>query len=1101
MPEPLSKPLDLKERLRALTEKDSTFLVEAGAGSGKTSIMAGRIALLIAGGEEPGAIVAVTFTEVAAAELRHRIEGFLREIASGITPRDLAVAFPAGVPKEIIDGAQAGLNQFDDMVATTIHGFAQAILRPYPLEAGMDPGAAIADPEVANMAFDESVEGWMRDVLNGDQETFLTTFFAVAPTGAAASVRTVARAMRRTRGTLAPAASWDPSNLAAVQRTVQSWITQYPISAAIPDSLKSRTAGFVKLIASLSEAPTDSVATILGCALPRELTTQKGEFNAKAATKKDWETIGKPAGWGKVEIETKVSAMSLAWDNVRTAWGALKVHAASVAARRLTEEVSDALQRYSDWKRAASLLDFDDLLVKARNLLATNEPIRKALGKQYRRLLIDEFQDTDPLQMEIAWRLCGDPSSDPDDWRSCVLRPGALFLVGDPKQAIYRFRGADVAAYLEAKAAIEGSAVGEILSISVNFRSTKQILARVNQVYRPMLESDGQPGFAELSAYRSADGPEVQLLDVQIPDDILDEKGNPNAEGVRQVEAACIANFLTHIIGSLDIPDEKGGNRKVELGDVALLVPAGTAFWIYEAELEKAGIPVAPQAGKGFLNRQEVLDLTALARLMSDPRDSLALGAFLRGPVLGFTDEELLDALHALPGQGRRKLSLGSDVAKLPSGRFKEALENLAALRRIARTTTPFQALSAAVEAFSIKAVLAARHPRSVERSLANLDAFLSLAKAWDARGLQAFTDEIRRRREDGTRQVEGRPDSGADAVSIVTMHSSKGLEWPIVIPINMATLIVEKSGPIVTPEGLLLSLLDHELPGYEEANVAEGHERAHERTRILYVADTRARDLLILPRHSSEGSRHSWSKVCKDRLTDLTAFDHSLFEPHLPSRTKPPECPQDHAAFTGDCASIAAAHRVISRRTPSLHEAGDPPRISVEFLASDGETFGEPPVRGSAARGLVLHKIMEEILTGELEEGAVPLRAATLSGELGSGHSIEPDEIANTICRTLSLPEIVEIRAQLVAEVDVARLLERGGQQELIVGIADAILITANGSIEMVVDWKSDVAPDATTLSGYQGQMLDYLAATGASRGLIVLMSSGRVLEVQAAA
>ena len=662
-PSAAPKPDDLKERLRALTEKDLTFLVEAGAGAGKTSIMAGRIALLIAGGEEPGAIVAITFTEAAAAELRSWIEGFLRELASGAVPRDLAAIFPSGISKELVAGAEIGLTQFDNMVATTIHGFAQALLRPYPLEAGMDPGAAIADPEVANMAFDESVEGWMRDILNGEQATFLTDLFEVAPTTAADAVRSVTAAMRRSRGLLAPNVLWDPSCLANMRKSVEDWTAQFPDGTAIPESLKTRTAGFTKLLAALDEVPADAVASILTLGLPEELTTQKGEFNARAATKKDWGAIGKRAGWGKVEIETRVSAMTLAWDNVRNAWDALKVHAASVAARRLTEEVSKALQRYTDWKRAAALLDFDDLLVKARNLLATNDSIRKALSNKYRRVLIDEFQDTDPLQMEIAWRLCGDPSGDPTNWQSYRIRPGALFLVGDPKQAIYRFRGADVAAYLEAKRALADSGAGEVLSISVNFRSTKQILTRVNCVYRPVLDDDGQPGFTELSAYRPGDGPEVQVLDVVIPEDILDDKGNPNADGVRQVEAACVADFLQRIIGSLDIPDGNGGKRKMAPGDVALLVPAGTAFWIYEAELERAGIPVAPQAGKGFLSRQEVLDLTALARLMSDPRDTLALGAFLRGPVLGFADEEILDALAALPGAARKRLFLGIDIA------------------------------------------------------------------------------------------------------------------------------------------------------------------------------------------------------------------------------------------------------------------------------------------------------------------------------------------------------------------------------------------------------------------------------------------------------
>lgn len=1093
------QPVDLKERHRALTEKNLTFLVEAGAGSGKTSILAGRIALLIADGEHPSTIVAITFTEAAAAELRSRIEEFLREIAAGAVPRDLANILPLGIPKELATGAATGLTRFDSIVATTIHGFAQILLRPYPLEAGMDPGAAIVDPVVANIGFEESVEGWMRDILNDEQDTFLTALFEVAPLTAEDSVRSVAAAMRRSRGKLAPEATWNPSYLSDARRAFEHWIAEFPDGAAVPESVKIRTAGFTKLVASLNEEPSEAVAWSLSLTLPKELTTQKGEFNAKAATKKDWETIGKPLGWGKVQIEAKVSAMALAWDSARNSWSTLKVHAASVAARRLTEEVSDALQRYANWKRAAALLDFDDLLVKARNLLATNESICKALGGKYRRVLIDEFQDTDPLQMEIAWRLCGDPSDDPTNWQSYRIRPGALFLVGDPKQAIYRFRGADVAAYLEAKKALIASGTGEVLSISVNFRSTEQILSHINRVYQPVLDSDGQPGFAELSAYRPDNGPLVQVLDVQIPEDMLDDRGNPNSEGVRQVEAACVADFLQRIIGSLDIPARAGGNRKVEFGDIALLVPAGTAFWIYEAELERAGIPVAPQAGKGFLSRQEVLDLTALARLMSDPRDTLALGAFLRGPILGFSDEEILDALAALPGTERRRLSLGIDVANLPTGRLRETLEKLQTLRRISGKTTPFNALSAAVETFAIRAVLALRHPRSVDRSLANLDAFLSLSRAWDAKGLKAFSDELRRRREEGARQAEGRPDSGSDAVSIVTMHSAKGLEWPVVVPINMATIIQERSGPIVTPEGLLFSLLNHEISGYAEATTAENEERARERARLLYVSDTRARDLLVIPRHSAEGTRQSWNKVCQSRAASLLAFDISAFNAESPDSAHPSECPQDEAAFVADSGRITNAHKVIKRLIPSRHEAGYEPAVSIDVIAMEEEPVEDTFVKGSPTRGLILHKLMEEILTGELDEKNICGRAYELSHELGATGAVDPEEAATTVSKTLALPIIAAVRSRLIAEVDVANLSGGGDRYELTLGTADAVTMTDAGEIEMVIDWKSDVDPDTATLNGYRGQMTDYLSALRANRGLIVLMTSGRVLEVGA--
>jgi ATP-dependent exoDNAse (exonuclease V) beta subunit len=359
----------------------------------------------------------------------------------------------------------------------------------------------------------------------------------------------------------------------------------------------------------------------------------------------------------------------------------------------------------------------------------------------------------------------------------------------------------------------------------------------------------------------------------------------------------------------------------------------------------------------------------------------------------------------------------------------------------------------------------------------------------------------MRRRREDGARQVEGRPDSGSDAVSIVTMHSAKGLEWPVVVPINMATVIQERTGPIAAEGGLLLNLLGQKVPGYEEANAAENNERARERARLLYVADTRARDLLVLPRHSVEGTRQSWSKVCKSRLADLLAFDQSVFEAELPDRVKPPECPQDEATFAADSARIATVHKVIKRRTPSSHEVGYEPVVSTEVIALDEEIIEQTVVKGSPARGTILHKLIEEVLTGETDEQNVAARARVLSGEFGTAEAVEPKEMATTIARTLALPEIAALRARLVAEVDLAGFLESEGENELTIGIADAVAVTETGAIDIVVDWKSDVEPDAATLSGYRRQMSDYLLATRAGRGLIVLMTSGRILEVQATA
>jgi len=154
--------------------------------------------------------------------------------------------------------------------------------------------------------------------------------------------------------------------------------------------------------------------------------------------------------------------------------------------------------------------------------------------------------------------------------------------------------------------------------------------------------------------------------------------------------------------------------------------------------------------------------------------------------------------------------------------------------------------------------------------------------------------------------------------------------------------------------------------------------------------------------------------------------------------------------------------------------------------------------VKGSATRGLILHKLVEEILTGELDEQNICGRARELSHELGATDAVDPEEAATTVTRTLALPRIAAVRARLIAEVDVAKLSGSGERYELTLGTADAVAMTDTGEIELVIDWKSDVDPDIATLNGYRSQMTDYLSALRADRGLIVLMTSGRILEVE---
>jgi exodeoxyribonuclease-5 len=284
----------------------------------------------------------------------------------------------------------------------------------------------------------------------------------------------------------------------------------------------------------------------------------------------------------------------------------MRANAASRILEDLVAELRPLVARFRNYKRSSAVLDFDDLIFSARDLLRDHEPVRRALARRYTHVLVDEFQDTDPLQAEIFWRLCGDPlpGQSNSDWESFALRPGALFLVGDPKQAIYRFRGADVAAYLRARDAIRAKSPDDVISISTNFRSCASILAFVNQRFEDILsETNGQPGFTRLNAYHTdhGHGPCVAALDVAV----ASNREKPSSDEQRDAKADAVADLCHRLIGRQLVQDHVTGvERLCRPGDIALLAPSGTDLWRYEEALEQHGIPVATQAGKGFFVRR-----------------------------------------------------------------------------------------------------------------------------------------------------------------------------------------------------------------------------------------------------------------------------------------------------------------------------------------------------------------------------------------------------------------------------------------------------------------------------------------------------------------
>ncbi|MCK1566618.1 UvrD-helicase domain-containing protein [Bradyrhizobium sp. 173] len=1104
---------DVAARTAALTGIDRSLLIEAGAGSGKTSIMAGRVACLFAKGISPKHVAAITFTEFAASELRIRIERFVTSLCAGSIPADIETAFPEGVTETHRQNLIRAQQSLDELVCTTIHGFAQALIQPYPAEADIDAGAGIIDPTEGDLAFNERYQGWLRERLSGEQNDDVIAGLVLADEfRGLALIRSIADFLRKNRDATPATQAWSDSQarqLSAVAAAFAQEIGQFDFR---DEETMEACSAFIEMATVLDGSDLvkepDSRSLVQAALTPRHVAcfTQTGgprQLRRKGA----WEQAARTAGRSKAEGTAAWQSCAARYEACHDAFEELMAMVAGELLVRAAGAMDGLLSDWHAYKRSTAVLDFDDLLHHARALLANNEDVRKALAKRYQYVLVDEFQDTDPLQIDILWHLCGDPPPDGNqDPLARVLRPGSLFLVGDPKQAIYRFRGADVNAYVRAREAIGKSST---LNIVANFRSVEPVLSFVNGAFTgPLSTAAGQPGFTALASTRPAghNALAVAALDVAVED------GEESAEHLRDAEADRVAELCSRMVGNLRVACN-GGFRPCRFGDIALLAPVGTDLWRFEEALEQRGIPVSTQAGKGFFRRQEIQDLIALTRTIADARDTLALGALLRGPLVGLSETELLDIADGLPVNLHRpdrlpNLGLWSDPDGINHPVARDVIRILQSLARRARSTTPYALLSDATGLLHIRGQLRHRFAASADRVLANLDLFLEMSRAYDVRGLRAFARDMRANWEEQILQVEGRPDAEEQSVALITIHAAKGLEWPVVIPVNMTGTPRVETGLMHDRQAGVFSapVLGIEPAGYAKLKSMNELESARERVRLWYVAATRARDLLVLPRHSSQLPDRSWAQLVDFNVASMLALEPASLGPAADTPTDSGKNTQTAEAFADQASKIAEAYQRIVWLRPSRHELDEPEydQIQISTNPEQLEIMDPAGVLGSATRGTILHKLIEEVLTGEMPDTVAELdrRAVELLSQLGlepsadPGRGISPAELALTVSRTLRLPEIAALRTGLAPELPIFGRHPDSAREALVSGVVDAASLDGSGKVEVVVDWKSDVAFSDAVRQSYLPQLKAYRTYAGASRSLLVALTPGIVFD-----
>ena len=631
---------DTRTRSAIVTDLDGTLFVEAGAGSGKTQSLVDRVVALVTVGRVPmREIVAVTFTEKAAAELRDRIRRALEQ-SERREPGILASSErgPSGPARSAESGrgvaltgdelARVALDELDAAAVSTLHSFAQRLLAEHPIEAGLPPRIEVLDDIGSQVAFEERWTRFVDRVLD-DPVLERALLLALNADTTLATLRAIALACNANWDLVAERmhAEPDPPVLEAAKLvTLLREVTALATESRDPDD--KLALGLVDLDGwcdRFARAP-DEYEQL------RLLTVGLPKLSAKSGRKDNW-----PSSCDVESVRARVAAVR--------EHAAKATHALTEATvRRLAWEIAQFTFREADERRRSGRLEFHDLLVLSRAVLRDPEhgwEVRRRLRERYTHLLLDEFQDTDPIQCDLAALLAsGDPDARGQKWDELVADPGRLFVVGDPKQSIYRFRRADIAAFLRARSAF-GAAPRHLTH---NFRTVGPVIEFVNHVFRDLIvaEEESQPEYVPLVPVRGAPpaGPPTTLLGVEPHED------KPSADEQRTFEAADVASAIATALAEgwpVARHDHEGNEvwEPCRLGDIAILLPARTSLGHLEDALDAAGIPYRAETSSLVYGTREIRDVLLVLQSVDDPTDELALVSALRSPVFGCGDDDL----------------------------------------------------------------------------------------------------------------------------------------------------------------------------------------------------------------------------------------------------------------------------------------------------------------------------------------------------------------------------------------------------------------------------------------------------------------------------
>lgn len=938
--------IDEAERESTIKDLDTTMLVEAGAGSGKTSSMVERIKELIGEGHAKiDNIAAVTFTRKAAAELKEKYQLSIEK----------SLAESKGDRRERF---HAALTDLEQGFIGTIHSFCARLLRERPVEAGVDPAFTEME-ETEDLLMQEEVwEKYIIGLMAEDAES-LDFLYKLG-------VSTNELKDTYSKLSLYPDVEVVKKEISPPDITVGIAELENFLSYAktnLPDEVPAK--GWDGLQSSIKE-----MLRMMRFLNPSE---HKDFFRIIALMENDSSTKITQNRWPTKdqakEVETRANDLR---GNILlpllNSWRSYRHY-------HLMEIVEPAVQQCIQKRADNSKLNFQDLLMKASQLLKDNSEVRKYFKKRFTHLLVDEFQDTDPIQAEIMFYLTGEDTGE-KNWQKLNPSPGSLFIVGDPKQSIYRFRRADIDTYNTVKALVEKSG-GKVVKLTSNFRSVNDIGEWVNPVFEGRFPTEAtahQASWGAMHTVRKSAADYISGIRKITIDKVRFNSGFPIADQ----DSERIASWIRYTIDGhikIDRTDKEkmfGFNESLKPGDFLILLKYKSMIHVYASKLEKYGIPYEVAGGNAWSNAEGLLEVLKILKAVADPDSDVALIAALRGLFFGISD----DLLYRFKTSGGKfsfysavPKKTDSDVADI----FESAFNSLKKYREWSRTLPVSVTVEKIIEDVGLMPHLLSGEMGGSKTG--NVVKTIEMIQQFEASGvtdLADIVDEIDYCMSDGETDEMDIAHGTRGAVRIMNLHQAKGLEAPIVFLANPAG-----SGKEHAQDKYIKRDVDKTL-GYftaayrssdyhskilaipPEWNFYEAEEKKYdeaETERLIYVACTRAKNLLVVSNYPTKHEISPWEMVTPflNDISELESPTVNALENHEELEITKDKFNESKQIMTDKVTKSVEKTYLVQNVTSLVKDSGDLPPWESN---ARGMTWGN-----------VVHRVLEAINKGISED------------------------------------------------------------------------------------------------------------------------------------